>query len=139
MSSNKKKSVVGLELNIDHLNIPVSLPETKLKFAISTKSGRRQSKGRNNSENASTNASKSRTNSSNKKSFIKQDSAKKNVNISKVGTHSDNFLSSLVSIREIDKKKKKGYKSRQLGLPINDSWIKRLDDLSLDTDLSEGE
>jgi hypothetical protein len=137
--SSKKNSEVDAQLNIGRLNIPISLPETKLNLPLPNKSGRKLSKGGNISENASTNASKSRTNSTNKRSFIKQDSAKKSVNISQVGTHSDNFLSSLVSIRETDKKKKKTKKFKKLDLPINDSWLKKLNDLSFDTDLSEGE
>lgn len=90
------------------------------------------------SDNASTNCSKSRASSKNKISHQKPPRVKKGLNINKIGTHNDNFLSSFISCRN-EEKGKTSKKSRQFGFNIDEPWFQEIVNLSLDSELEEGE
>lgn len=125
--------------NLDMLQIPVSLPNNHRHSSKFTSSARKESQGCNVSDNASTNASKSRANSRGHNSSSKPQSVKKSLNFKKVETQNDNFLASFISLREADKKQLKCSRSRQVDIPIQDSWYKEVSNMSFDTDLGDEE
>eukprot|EP00345_Euplotes_harpa_P015382 CAMPEP_0168337702 /NCGR_PEP_ID=MMETSP0213-20121227/12359_1 /TAXON_ID=151035 /ORGANISM="Euplotes harpa, Strain FSP1.4" /LENGTH=232 /DNA_ID=CAMNT_0008343265 /DNA_START=259 /DNA_END=958 /DNA_ORIENTATION=+ len=142
ITSFKKKPVTPAKLNkkslrdLDKLSFNISIPIPKqLGRGIdsSIKKTFRKASGC-----GSTNTSMTRGSSPIKPASTKFSATRKSIDMKSLGTHSDNFLCSFISLRDAEKEQVKA-KSRHLDVQVQESWFKEITNVSFDSELREDE
>mmetsp|Transcript_39189 Transcript_39189/g.44866 ORF Transcript_39189/g.44866 Transcript_39189/m.44866 type:complete len:124 (-) Transcript_39189:429-800(-) len=73
-----------------------------------------------------------------KPASTKFSATRKSIDMKSLGTHSDNFLCSFISLRDAEKEQVKA-KSRHLDVQVQESWFKEITNVSFDSELREDE